>query len=235
MPDTFTSTSRSPLGPPLTPGSPFFANTDTPSVINSCWNSNFDLLLTCGISGSAISDTFLLQLFLNCHRSDRSAHSVQYQRKTGMYKQSDPFHHTLDKSREKFPALHLYHDSLHMDLSEPAPALFHIHVCLFKRNADTFSDIGTFHRAITCSASYGTSEQISKDISENVSKISSIKSAAKSTCTSGTSLKCRVAELIILTTFVSVTQNGIGFRSLFELFSASLSPGFISGWYFFAS
>ena len=34
---------------------------------------------------------------------------VQYQRKTGMYKQSDPFHHTLDKSQEKFPALHLYH------------------------------------------------------------------------------------------------------------------------------
>ena len=90
--------------------------------------------------------------------------------------------------------------------------------CLFKRNADSFSDIGTFHRTITGSASSGTSEQISKDISENVSKISSIKSAAKSTCTSGTSLKCRVAELIILTTFVSVTQNGIGFRSLFELF-----------------
>ena len=53
--------------------------------------------------------------------------------------------------------------------------------CLFKRNADTFSDIGTFHRAITCSASSGTSEQISKDISENVSKISSIKSAAMTT------------------------------------------------------
>ena len=42
--------------------------------------------------------------------------------------------------------------------------------------------------------------------------------------TAGTAIKCSVAELIILTTFVSVTQNGIGFGSLFKLYFCFFIP-----------
>ena len=52
-----------------------------------------------------------------------------------------------------------------------------------------------------------------------------VKSATESTCSAaGTAIKCSVAELIILTTFVSVTQNGIGFGSLFKLYFCFFIP-----------
>ena len=94
-------------------------------------------------------------------------------------------------------------------------------------DTDTLSDISPFHRTVACAASSRATEHISEDISENVAEICSIevKSAAESTCSAaGTAIKCSVAELIVLTTFVSVTQNGIGFGSLFELYFCFFIP-----------
>ena len=87
---------------------------------------------------------------------------------------------------------------------------------LFKGDSDAGAQVCSLHGSASCTGrTSASSEQISKDISENVSKISSIE--IETTGTSCATVKCRMSELIVLTSLFGITQNSICFGCFLKL------------------
>ena len=77
---------------------------------------------------------------------------------------------------------------------------------LLKCDPNTLSDISTLHRTVAATSPCAASEQISKNISKNITEISAAEiKTAESAGSTGPSFEGGMAELIILTTFFGVT------------------------------
>ena len=88
---------------------------------------------------------------------------------------------------------------------------------LFKSNMDAGAQIRPLHRRISRPASSaGTaSEKVSEYVAKNITKISAaeIKSAEAA---ARTAIECRMAELIVLASFLRIAENGVCLGSLLE-------------------
>ena len=96
---------------------------------------------------------------------------------------------------------------------------FRTEYSLFKGDSDAGAQVCSLHGTASCAGRTSASaKEISENIPENVSKICAVKiKTAEAASSAGATVKCRMSELIVLTSLFGITQNSICFGCFLKL------------------